>query len=141
MCYQAHLPVPQGPKWLTGAARCTTVLAVCPARSGDGTSDELACGFVGRHDDACGRNLAVDEPQCRWDGAVPEQALSRTDDDGIRPNPVEVDQVVADQRLQKVGAAVHLQLWPVALLERSDRLARVSLQQDRWTPTQVGSVA
>ena len=50
-----------------------------------------------------------------------------------------VDEVVAQQRLDQVRAAVHLQLRAVLLLERRDAVGRVSLDQDRVTPLQGGT--
>jgi len=68
-----------------------------------------------------------------------EQALARPDDEREDPQAVLVDKVVAQQRLDQVSAAVHLQLWPVFLLERRDALGRVPLDQDRVVPLQRGT--
>jgi hypothetical protein len=56
---------------------------------------------------------AVDELQPGRDGTVREQALARPEDDGEPPEPVLVDEVVPQQRLDQVPAAVHLRLRPV----------------------------
>src|SRR5690349_17793070 len=64
--------------------------------------------------------------------------LVSTDNDRKDPEPELVDQVVAQQRLDEVPAAVHLQCRPVAILERRDAFSGVSFDQDRGTPGQRG---
>ena len=70
------------------------------------------------------------------DGAVREQALARPEDEGEDPEAVLVDQVVAQERLDQVPTAVHLQLRPIFLLQRRDGFGRVSLDQDGLAPPQ-----
>src|SRR5262249_18294045 len=50
------------------------------------------------------------------DRTVGEQALTRPDQDREDPEPELVDQVVPQQRLDQVAAAVHLQLRPSSRL-------------------------
>src|SRR2546430_5873265 len=98
--------------------------------------DDLAGWLVRTDHDSSGGDLAVDELQPGGDGAVREQAFARPDDEGEDPQAVLIDEVVAQERLDQVAAAVHLQLWPILLLERRDALGRVSLDQDRGAPLQ-----
>jgi hypothetical protein len=83
--------------------------------------------------------LFVDELQPGRDRAVREQAFARPDDQGEDPEAELVDEVVAQERLDQVPAAVHLQLRPIFLLERGDPFGRVSLDQDRLAPLQCGT--
>src|SRR5829696_2940304 len=46
---------------------------------------------------------------------------------------------MVQQRLDQVGAALYLQLWPIFLLECRDAFGRVSLDQDRVAPLQHGT--
>src|SRR2546423_5470602 len=92
--------------------------------------DDLACRLVRTDHDSSGGDLAVDELQRAGDGAVREQAFARPDDEGEDPQAVQVDKVVAQERLDQIPAAMHLQLWPICLLECRGTLGCVSLDQD-----------
>src|SRR5919198_4387649 len=74
---------------------------------------DLARPLVGRDRHAGRRHLVVEEPQGGRDGAVAEQALAGADDQGERPDPELVDEVVREQRLDQAGAAVDLDLRAV----------------------------
>src|SRR5215207_8680417 len=74
--------------------------------------DDPACRLVRTHHDPGGGDPAVEELQPGGDGAFREQALARADDEGEDPQAVLVDEAVAQQRLDRVPAAMHLQLWP-----------------------------
>ena len=54
--------------------------------------------------------LRVDELQARRDRAIREQPLAGAEDDGKHPQVELVDEVVAQQRLDQVAAAVDLEL-------------------------------
>ena len=69
-------------------------------------------------------------------GAVREQPLAGAEDDGEHPQVELVDEVVAQQGLDQVAAAVDLELRTVALLERGDRLARVAIEVDDGAPVE-----
>src|SRR5215470_18693072 len=106
------------PRRTASAVRC--VAPRCGARSvlRERSRDDLAGRLVCTDDDSCGGDLAVDELQPGGDGASREQAFARPDDEGKHPQAVLVDEARAQQRLDQVPAAVHLQLWPVFPLER-----------------------
>src|SRR3989449_3858267 len=78
--------------------------------------DDLACRLVRTDHDSSSGDLAVDELQPGGDGAFREQAFARPDDDGEDPQAVLVDKVVAQERLDQVPAAMHLQLCPSSFL-------------------------
>src|SRR5947207_11006116 len=88
--------------------------------------DDLACRLVRADHDPGGGDRAVDELQRGGDGAVREQALARPDDEGEDPQTLLVDEAVAHERLDQVPAAMHLEPWPILLLERGDPFGRVS---------------
>ena len=56
----------------------------------------------------------VDQLQAGRDRAVGEQPLAGPDDDREDPQAEFVDEVVLQQRLDQVAAAMHLQFGPVA---------------------------
>src|SRR6266496_1593355 len=99
------MQVSSRPRWVTpGAPQSVQRERSC---------DDLACRLVGADHDSGGGDLAVDELEPGGDGAVGEQAFARPDDEREDPQAVLVDQVVAQQRLDQVPAAMHLQLWPI----------------------------
>src|SRR4029453_11368476 len=79
-------------------------------------------------------DLAVDELEPGWDGAIREQAFPRADDHREDPQTVFIDNVVAQQRLDQVRAAVNLQLRPILFLEHCETVGGISLDQDRVAP-------
>src|SRR5919202_5033155 len=88
---------------------------------------DLARPLVRRDDDARSGGLAVDQPQAGRDGAIAEQALAGTEQDGEDAQEVAVDQVVLDQRLDQLAAPVDLELGAILLLEPADLLGHIAL--------------
>src|SRR5829696_976174 len=109
-----------------------------PSVQRERSCDDLACRRVRTDNDSSGGDLAVEEPQPGGDGAFREQAFTRPDDEGEDPQAALIDEVVAQQRLDQVPAAMHLQLRTIFLLECRDALGRVSLYQHRLAPLQRG---
>ena len=69
-----------------------------------------------------------------------EQALARPDDHREDPQAVLVDEVVTQQRLDQVRAAVHLRLRPILGLEGREGVGGVALEQHPSCSTpQVGT--
>jgi transketolase len=106
--------------------------------------DALGAGggrLVRRHHDSGARDLAVDELQPGRDSAVGEQPLPRTEHEREDPQPVGVDQVVPQECLDEIPAAMHLQLGAIPLLECRDALGHVAVDQYRVAPLQRGPAA
>src|SRR5215471_2624924 len=135
------------PPVLTAAGESASWRAPATGSAGAGSvqrersGHDLARRLVRTDDDPGAGDLAVHELQARRDGAIREQALARPDDQGEDPQAVLVDEAVAQQRLDQVAAAMHLQLRAVALLERRDALGGVPLDQDRSAPLERGMTA
>ena len=101
---------------------------------------DLAGSLVRRDRDARGRGLHVAEPKPRGDRAVAEEPLAPTDDDRKRPDDERVDEVVAEQRLDQVGAADHEDVAAVRGFQCRDGLGDVALEQRRVSPGSSSSV-
>ena len=56
--------------------------------------------------------------------------------DGEDPESVLVNQVVPQQRLDEIAAAVHLQFRPILFFERRESYSRITLDQHRIAPIQ-----
>src|SRR4051812_39376248 len=132
-------PYPPGPA-LAGDAR-PRGHSRCRSVPGERPADELARRFIRADDDAGRRDAAVDELESAGDRPLGEQALARPDDDRKGPQPVAVDEVVTDQGLNEVAAAVDLQLGTVLLLERGDASGSIAVDQYRAIPGQVWTAA
>ena len=61
--------------------------------------------------------LCVDKPEAAWDCAFAEQALAGADNHRELPNTKRVDQIVLEQGLEEVAAAVDLNLVTFLYLE------------------------
>src|SRR5215218_6033200 len=81
---------------------------------------DVTRSFVGVDHDAGTRDLAVDKLQRGGDRAVAEEALPGAEHHREDPQPVLVDEVMLEQRLDKARAAMDLNLWAVPALEFCD---------------------
>src|SRR5438552_566605 len=99
------------------------VLASLHKRSGD----KIAGGLVGADHHPGRGHLAVDELQPGRHGALSEQSLARSDQHREYPEMEAIDEVMAQQGLDQLPAAVHLELPPVARLELRDAAGHVAL--------------
>src|SRR5260370_40556377 len=66
----------------------------------------IPCWLIDEDGDAVADRLRVDEPQRLFVARVAEEALARPEDDGEDHQPQLVNEVVFDQRLHELGAAV-----------------------------------
>ena len=72
------------------------------------------------------------EAKPRGDRAVTEESLARADDDGERPDDERVDEVVAEQRLEQVGAPDHEDIAAVCGFQR-----RTASATSPWSSTEL----
>src|SRR5215470_10349316 len=91
-------------------------------------------GLVGRDDHAGARAAAAGQPQRGRPRAVAEELLAAPEVHGILQQPVLVDQVVIDERLRQLAAAVNLQLVPGLLLEPGDLGGQVAAEHRGVVP-------
>ncbi len=70
-------------------------------------------------------------------GMVPciEQAFSRAERDGKYFEPEFIHQVMRQQRLEEIGAPMHLQFRTIPCFELFDLLHHVPAEKDRLAPT------
>src|ERR687892_2865919 len=95
---------------------------------------DVARPLVRRHHDAGRGRGRIGELQPRGWGAVAEDPLSGSEHDREDHEPELVYEIVLEQRLDQVGAAMHLDLRPFLLLDLRHRLGGVALEQGRVVP-------
>jgi hypothetical protein len=98
------------------------------------TRIDVACSFVDVDRDACLCGLALDQLQRDRDRALAEQALAGPDRQREDPDALLVDEVVLEQCLEQIRAAVNLDLGAVLALEPGDRFRDVARDQRRAIP-------
>src|SRR5919108_440268 len=95
-----------------------------------------ACTLVARNHDPCRRHAAVDKPERGWPRAIAEQLLAVAQNDWECEQPDLVDQVVGEQRLEQIGAALRHQRGAVLSLRRGNVRPRL-VQRDGTPPCQL----
>src|SRR5262249_54574542 len=94
--------------------------------------------LIGGDDDAGARGAAASQRQRGRVRAVAEELLAAPEMHGKVQQAVLVDQVVIDERLRELAAAVHLQLVPGPLLEPGDLGGQVAAEQRGVVPVDGG---
>jgi hypothetical protein len=82
---------------------------------------------VGEHGDTGLEGPGVDQLQVRDVGRVAEQTLAASKDHGKHHEPVLVDQVLLDERVEKVSAAEQQDVTASLLFQLGDLLGGISL--------------
>ena len=95
---------------------------------------EAAGTLVHMQDSAGGGLLCVDKPEAARDCAFAEQALAGADNHRELPDTKRVDQIVLEQGLEEVAAAVDLNLATVLYLELCDLFCNVAIEEMRVVP-------
>ena len=90
--------------------------------------------FVDEEDGAGGGALEVDETKAAWDCTLGEEALAPAEDDGKLPDADGVDEIVPEEGLDEVPAAVDLDLAAFFGLELRDCLRDVALEEGGVVP-------
>ena len=89
-----------------------------------------AAGTLVHMQDSTGSGLlCVDKPEAARDCAFAEQALAGADNHRELPNTKRVDQIVLEQGLEEVAAAVDLNLATFLYLELCNLLGYVAFEQ------------
>src|SRR5439155_20677045 len=95
---------------------------------------EGAGALVDVQDSTGGGQLRVDEPKAARDRALTEEALAGAENHGELPDAQRIDEIVLEQGLEGVAAAVDLDLAALLCLELRDLLGNVALEQDGVVP-------
>src|SRR5687768_2480541 len=81
---------------------------------------DLASAYVCADDHAGGRRFGVDQLQPDWQRPVAEQLLAAAEHDRKHQQPILIDEVIGQQSLDQIAAALNQQHRPILLLQACD---------------------
>ncbi len=96
---------------------------------------DFAVALVDVQDAAAAVLFRIDEPEASGNYALAEQALTRADDHRKLPDAQRVDEIVLEQGLEQLAAAMHLDFSAIQGLELCNRVGDIAIQQGGVVPT------